>query len=332
MNDNSGGALKRLLLTLLGLVFIGTTGFLMLGEGSLWRSFYKTVIILLSHVAHGMSDPIGDQLLSIFLILGSFFIVANLVRFAAEYFLGGAYKEHRRDKKMKEHISKMKDHYIVCGFGRVGRQVAEDLYHANVDFVVLDRDMKEINHALSHGFNALPGDPTDEGHLNGAGIARAKSLISCLGEDADNLFLTLTARALNPDLYIVARANDEENSAKFERAGANRVAIPYQIGGYHMATMALRPAVLDFLDVIVDSRHDELEVEEIEITLASPLNGKTIAEALSRDQAGTTVLAINHKDGSSKVNPNGKEMMRQGDKLILMGNRKQLDQVSELVS
>jgi voltage-gated potassium channel len=130
----------------------------------------------------------------------------------------------------------------------------------------------------------------------------------------------------------VARVNDETNKEKMEKAGANRVAMPYQIGGYHMATMALRPAVLDFLDVIVDSRHQELEVEEMEIPRLSPLAGKTIAETLNREITGTTVLAINHHDGSSKVNPSGETVIHGGDKLIIMGNRKQLDNVTEIVT
>ena len=162
---------------------------------------------------------------------------------------------------MQNKISKLKDHYIVCGFGRVGKQVCEDLEHSKVDFLIIDRDQREIKLAQSKGYLYVEEDPTLEISLEKANIKQAKALISCLGQDTDNLFVTLTARSLNPNIYIVTRANEEENVNKFEKAGANRVAIPYQIGGYHMATMALRPAVLDFLDVIVDSRHQELEVE-----------------------------------------------------------------------
>lgn len=324
---------RKTLYTLLIVTLFGTTGFFILdGNGNLWEAFYKTTIILLSHVAHGVSDPIGVQILTIFLILGSYILVAYLLRIAADFILGGEFKERRRKHKMLKDISKMKDHYIICGYGRVGKQVAEDLAHAKVDFVVLDRDIREINQALADGYPALAGDPTREGHLVGGGINKAKAIISCLGEDADNLYVTITARQLNPEIYIVTRSDDDENIEKFMKAGANRVAIPYQIGGYHMATMALRPAVLDFLDVIVDSRHQELEVEEIEVTKLSPLAGKTISDELSREKTGTTVLAINHHDGTSKVNPTGSEVMRPGDKIIVMGNRKQLDSLTQTVS
>ncbi len=230
-----------------------------------------------------------------------------------------------------KNVNKMEGHYIVCGYGRVGTQVADELSHDKAAFVIIDRDQREVKKATDKGYNAVCADPTMEESLTKVGIEKAKALITCLGEDTDNLFVTLTARSLNTELYIVARANYEENIPKFEKGGANRVATPYQIGGYHMATMALRPGVLDFLDVIVDSRHDELEVEEIEIPKTSFLIGKTIAGAISRDRTGVTILAINQKDGKTKINPLGTELLHQGDKLIVMGNRTQLEGVADLV-
>jgi len=329
MNENNtSGKIFLVLGLMLG---IGVFSFVVLGGKTLWVAFYSTTIILLSHYLHGAEDPLWQQILSILLIIGSYIVVAYLLRLAADYFMGGEFKESRRKRKIMKNIEKMKDHYIVCGFGRVGTQVADELFHDGADFVIIDRDPREAKNAVSKGYNAVCGDPTMEDTLTKAHISEAKALISCLGEDTDNLFVTLTARSLNADLYIVARANYEENIPKFEKSGANRVATPYQIGGYHMATMALRPGVLDFLDVIVDSRHDELEVEEIEVPRTSFLIGKTIAGAISRDKTGVTILAINHKDGSSKINPLGTELLHQGDKLIVMGNREQLTAVANLV-
>lgn len=329
MNDNNSFRKIYLLLTLM--LSIGVVGFMVLGDMNLWTAFYSTTIILLSHFLHGVEAPVWEQILSILLIIGSYIVVAYLLRWAADYFMGGQFKESRKKRRIMKNISKMKDHYIVCGFGRVGTQVAEELFHDNADFVILDRDPREVKNATDKGFNAVCDDPTIEDSLIRANIVNAKALITCLGEDTDNLFVTLTARSLSAELYIVARANHEENIPKFEKSGANRVATPYQIGGYHMATMALRPGVLDFLDVIVDSRHDELEVEEIEVPRNSFLLGKTIATAISRDKTGVTILAINHKDGSSKVNPLGTETIHQGDKLIVMGNRDQLESVADLI-
>lgn len=329
MNDNNTSG--KIFLVLALMLSIGVAGFMVLGHMGLWTAFYATIIILLSHFLHGVEDPVWEQLLSISLIIGSYIVVAYLLRWAADYFMGGQFKESRRKRRIMKNVTKMKDHYIVCGFGRVGTQVAEELFHDGADFVVLDRDPREVKNAIDKGYNAICGDPTVEESLIKANIAGAKALITCLGEDTDNLFVTLTARSLNTELYIVARANYQENIAKFEKSGANRVATPYQIGGYHMATMALRPGVLDFLDVIVDSRHDELEVEEVEVPRESFLVGKSITGAISRDKTGVTILAINHKDGSSKVNPLGTELIHQGDKLIVMGNREQLEAVADLV-
>jgi voltage-gated potassium channel len=323
--------LKNLSLILLVIIVIGTVGYMLIEDASPWKAFFTTLIILLSHWKHGVDDPFAEQLLLIFLILGSFLILAYIFRYGAEYILGGEFIERQRRKNMENKIKKMKEHYVVCGFGRVGKQVCEDLYHSKVDFVIVDRDPNEIKRAAKLGYPVVCADPTEEDSLVEAGVKRAKSLISCLGEDTHNLFVTLTARSLNPDIYIVTRANDEDNMSKIEKAGANRVAVPYQIGGYHMATMALRPAVLDFLDVIVDSRHDELEVEELEIPIDSSLIGKAISHDLARNKTGVTILAINKNDGTSKVNPKGDEIIHLGDKLIVMGNRKQLDKVTNLV-
>lgn len=330
MNDNSPS--RKLILVFALMLCAGVFGFMVFGGTSLWIAFYSTLIILLSHFLHGVEAPVWEQILSILLIIGSYVVVAYLLRWAADYFLGGQFKENRKKRKTMKSINKMENHYIVCGFGRVGTQVAEELFHDGVDFVIIDRDPREVKNAADKGYNSVCGDPTMEESLQKANIDNAKALITCLGEDTDNLFVTLTARSLNANLYIVARANYEENIPKFEKSGANRVATPYQIGGYHMATMALRPGVLDFLDVIVDSRHDELEVEEIEVPRSSFLVGKTIAEAISRDKTGVTILAINHKDGTSKINPLGTEMIHQDDKLIVMGNREQLESVAAQVS
>lgn len=329
MNDNNTS--RKIFLVLAFMLFVGVAGFMVLGQMNLWTAFYATVIILLSHFLHGAEDPVWQQILSIALIIGSYIVVAYLLRWAADYFMGGQFKESRKKRRIMKNISKMKDHYIVCGYGRVGTQVVEELFHDNADFIVIDRDPREAKNAINKGYNAICADPTMEESLVKANIENAKALITCLGEDTDNLFVTLTARSLNSEIYIVARANYEENIPKFEKSGANRVATPYQIGGYHMATMALRPGVLDFLDVIVDSRHDELEVEEIEVPHTSFLVGKTIAGAISRDKTGVTILAINHKDGSSKVNPLGTEIIHQDDKLIVMGNREQLEAVADQV-
>ena len=233
---------------------------------------------------------------------------------------------------MAKTVEKMKDHYIVCGFGRVGKQVAKELAYEKVDFVIIDRDPKIIKEATARGFVTVEGDPIKESVLVRAGAKRAKSLISALGEDTDNLFLTLTARSLNQDIFIVSRASSQENVSKLKKAGADKVSMPYQIGGYHMAGVALRPAVVDFLDVISDGRHAELQIEEVNVQRGSNLIGQKIADNLSRKKAGVTVLAINKINGTTRINPSGEETIERDDQLILMGTRDQLEKISKEIS
>lgn len=271
------------------------------------------------------------QIVVLLLVFGSLIIIAYVLRYAAEFLFEGQIAERAKRRAMEKKIDKMEGHFVVAGYGRVGKQVAEELKDEGVEFVVIDKNPVETYAAAQAGCVVVEGDPIKEDVLERAGIKKAKSLLACLGSDTDNLFLTLTAKSLNQDLYIVSRASEEENVGKLEKAGADRVALPYQIGGYHMAAVALRPAVVDFLDVIVDGKHSELQVEEIVVQRGSVLVGQRVADYLSREKTGTTVLAINKKNGVSKINPSGDEIIEREDQLIIMGAKDQLEKVlSEL--
>jgi voltage-gated potassium channel len=316
--------LRRLFIIFFGLIIFGTLGFWLLGN-SAWISVYNTLIILLSHFLHGSGDSVAQQILTLTLIVGSYFVLAYIVKGSAEYLFEGQFSENRRKKRMAKKILEMEDHYIVAGYGRVGRQVAQELSDEGVDFVVVDRSATEINEAENKGYIGVVGDPIKEETLEAAGVKKAKSVLAALGTDTDNLFLVLTAKSLNPDLYIVARASEEESVSKLEKAGADRVALPYQIGGYHMAAVALRPAVVDFLDVIVDGKHTEMQIEEIHAERGSKMVGGKIVEYFSRKKNGITVLAINHPDGTSLINPGGNEIITRDDQLIVMGAKSELE-------
>jgi len=235
--------------------------------------------------------------------------------------------ENLRRRRMETKISTLHDHYIICGFGRVGKQIADELGVEKVPFVVID---KEDVFALckQKGWLYIQGDASkDEEILKRAKIVEAKGLLIAVGSDADCVFITVSARALNPNLFIVARASSQQAADKLRKVGANRIALPYQIGGYHMAVMALRPAVVDFIDTIFDSRHDELHVEQMSIDEKSKLSQTPLKQYLSRDKTKVVVLAIIRKSGASVVNPMGDTTLLAGDNLILMGTRKDLDAV-----
>lgn len=319
--------IKILLIWTLALLSIGTTSFYFLGGENLWDSFYLTLTILLSHFYHKIELPFLLQIIILLLIFGSFIIIAYIFKFAAEFIFEGQLSEGRKKRKMEKKIGKLENHYIVCGYGRVGKQVVEELMDEGCDFVVIDRNPAETFEAGKAGNIIVEGDPIKEETLVNAGIENAKALLACLGDDTDNLFLTLTAKSLNPNLYIVARASDEENVSKLEKAGADKVALPYQIGGYHMAAVALRPAVVDFLDVIVDGKHTELQIEEINVDRGSKLVGQKIGDFLTKKKTGAIVLALNKYNGVSRINPSQEEILDRDDQLIVMGNRLQLDTI-----
>jgi len=230
---------------------------------------------------------------------------------------------------MEKTIQTLKDHFIVCGFGRVGSQVAEELFHERVPFVVTEREPSRVKKCQEKGYLCLLGDAAvGEEVLEKAGAKKAKCLIITVGTDAEALFIAVTAKSLNPELFIVARASSPEGASKLEKVGVERVALPYQIGGYHMANMALRPGVVDFLDIIVDTKHQEMVVEELEVQKNSPLFGTNVERHFNHNKNNqVVVLAIKKPDQSCIVNPGPDIILKDGDKLVLLGTKQSLIKV-----
>lgn len=330
MNKHNQRTIRGLLLFVASIALFGTVGFAYFAHLTVWEAFYETVIILLTHYDHFGFTDMPSRVVVIVLILSSLGLVAYLLKWLAEYMMG--LSDNVRRLRVKSKVEKLKDHYIVCGLGRVGSQVAGEMLHEGVPFVGLDRDDAKVHEANEHGQLALTLDSTLEENLKSVGIERAAGLVACLSEDSLNLFVVLAARALNPDLYIVARANRPENEIKLKHAGANRVAMPYQIGGYHMASMALRPNVVDYMDIMTGKNGlTELEVEEMMVGEGSRLAGRRLGKALAEDEVGATVIAINGADGTSRVRPTGKEVIYAGDRLIILGSKPDLTAASELI-
>ena len=308
----------------------GTIGFTFSAGISVVDALYETAMLLLTHVDHHGFTDAGSRILVLIMILSSFGLVAYLLKWFAEYMMGLSDNVRRRRVKVK--VDKLKNHYIVCGLGRVGYQVAREMHNEGVAFVALDRDPAKVEEALAAGYLAMTLDSSDEEALKVAGIDRAAGLVAGLGEDSLNLFIVLAARSLNPDLLIVARANRSENEVKLKRAGANRVALPYQIGGYHMASMALRPNVVDYMDIVSSKNGTaDLEVEEMVVSEVSPLSGHRLGKMLAEGEIGATVIAINGADGTSRVRPTGKEIIYPGDRLIILGSKRDLTAASAMI-
>jgi voltage-gated potassium channel len=330
MQSHDGRTIRHLVIASVSLLVIGTGGFAVTAGLGLGEAFYETLIILLTHFDHhGFKDP-GSRAIVVFLILSSYVLIAYLLKLFAESIMG--LSENVRRHRVKAHVDKLKDHYIVCGLGRVGSQVAREMYQEGVPFVALDRDQAKVDEAVAAGYLARCLDSSQEDALMVAGIERATGLVACLSEDSLNLFVTLAARSLNPNLYIVARSNQPANEVKLKRAGADRVAMPYRIGGYHMASMALRPNVVDYMDVVSGKTGTaDLEVEEMIVGEHSQLAGHRLGKSLAEGEIGATVIAINGVDGTSRVRPTGKEMIYPGDRLIILGSKRDLTIASALI-
>jgi len=231
---------------------------------------------------------------------------------------------------MERSLAKLKDHMIICGYGRMGRHVCQEFSRRGLPFVVIDRRAELLHDFdLAHGI-ALEGDATSDAVLRHAGVERARALVTVAASDADNLFITLSARLLNDKLFIVARAEGELAEEKLRRAGANRVVTPYAIGGAKVAMAVLRPTVVDFIELATGAEQLDLQIEETRIHSGSKLAGLTLHASGLRQEYGIIVVAIKDAQGHLIANPPHDAVIRPGDTLIALGARQSLDRVEAL--
>lgn len=216
-------------------------------------------------------------------------------------------------------LDTLKDHYIICGYGRIGSTVARQFERERVPFVIIERDAVRYQSALDDGYLAMDADASREDVLRRAGIDRARGLIAVVGTDAENVYAVLSARSLAPDLVIVGRAENEDAVHKLKRAGASRVVSPYQIGAVQIAQTALRPTVVDFVELATSSENLELAIEEIPVSSTSGLANRSILEANLRQRYGVIVVGIQRQDRTMEFNPEPDTAIRAGDTLVVLG-------------
>jgi voltage-gated potassium channel len=221
-------------------------------------------------------------------------------------------------RRMQRRIEQLSQHVVLCGYGRVGRQIAQEFRRENVPFVIVDVNEASLAVAAEEGCLHVPGNAATDDVLLAAGVKRARALIAAVDSDVDNVYVTLSARGLNPELFIVARASREDAEPKLRRAGADRVISPYQIGGRRMAMLALRPLAVEFVDTIMHGPTTDLLLEELEVRADSPLVDKNLQAARGAQAAGATVLAVK-RDGQLIANPPAEFVVRPGDQLVVMG-------------
>lgn len=232
---------------------------------------------------------------------------------------------------MEHKIAALRNHSIVCGFGRVGRQIVEELAAAHISFVVLDERENNVRACVERGYMALQGDATSDEMLREAGIEHAKTVLVATDDDAHNISITLSARHLNSQLFIVARANHDETEAKLRLAGADRVLSPYAIAGHRMANLAIRPGVVEFYDTLTKAGGVELAIKEIVVSSLSPLVGKTVQEAQSIMSDGAMIVALKKPDG---LVPGSRSETRieAGSTVIIAGTPEQIEAIQQINS
>ena len=307
------------LIALAAVMVAGVVGYLLLGF-SLLNSLYQTVLTV-STVGFGTPHDASGKVFTIVLILVG--VGTALYTFSAvlEVLIEGHMRNLVRRRRMERQIDQMKDHVIVCGWGRVGRQVTKFLATAGEQVVVVDRDPDRL---ADLSYPAVVGDVTDDRTLLGAGIERAATLVAALDTDTDNLYLTVASKTFRPDVQIIARARNEDSEAKLLRAGADRVVNPQRLGGDRMAAFVTQPHVVEFVEVVMHDGSLEFRLSELLVTERSPLAGSSLRAVHLRDRTGALVLAIRRPDGSFLTNPTPDTDIRPGDVLIGVGTAEQL--------
>lgn len=312
------------LLALLLIVVVGTVGYLAIEGWTLLDALFMTITTITT-VGFGEVHPLstGGRLFSIFLIVfgvgGGLYTITALV----EWVMEGQFRGPLRERRMKDRIAALRNHYIVAGYGLVGREIGREFHQERVPFVAIDIRAEAVAVAEAEGVLYVQGDATNDEVLEAAGLRRARGLVVATGSDADNTFITLSARATRPDLIIISRSNAPDTEAKLRRAGANRVLNPHSIGGRRMALLALRPLVVDVIDSVIHDPTIELFFEDIEVKSQSPLAGLTIAQGVDR-AGGVAILALRRADGTLLLNPPKDSVIQLGDQVVVMGTRQQL--------
>lgn len=316
---------------LLAIVLAGSLGFALLEDRGALDAIFSSVE-LISTVGIGEApETAAGKIMAIFLIAAGMGTLLYAFGVVIEFLVGGYLAEMLEERSMIKKISDLSEHYLICGYGRVGEQVSKEFVRSGEEFVVIDSNPESIARAREDGHPHVEGDASDDETLHRAGIVRAKGLIACVDSDADNVFVTLSARVMAPDLWIVARGNTEESHSKLEKAGADKVVSPYAIGGREMATLMLKPMVSDYLDVVTGGGELELRVEQLQLAGSSPVVGKSIRDLEIRRRTGTSVLAIRKHDEPFDTNPDPDTRLEENDILITVGTPSEIQLLEQLL-
>lgn len=314
---------------ILAMVSIGIVGFIVIEDYTFLEAFYMTIITIAT-VGFQEVRPLSDagKVFTSFLIITSFGTFAYAISAITKYVVEGEFNYYYKFFKVNNIINKLNNHVVICGYGRNGKQAATVLQSNNQQFVIIEKNDTLVEQVREHGFLCIQGDCTQDEILHKTGIANARALITTLPIDADNLFVVLTARSINPKLTIISRASDDNSDKKLKIAGANNVIMPDRIGGAHMASLVIKPDVIEFLDHITGQGGPNINLEEIVFNeLPEHLRNHTIKDLEVRNKSGANIIGFKTAHGEYVINPSADTKIIPGAKLFVLGTP---DQVSKL--
>ena len=325
--------IESALLALGIITVVGVLGYMVFEGWSFADALYMTVITLTT-VGYREVRPLDatGQLWTMALLItgvGTLFYAAVS---SVELVVEGTIRGYFGRRRMEAAIRKLNGHYILCGYGRVGRQVAAEFALDDVPFVIIEQEPETVEECVAEGCLVLLGEASEDGVLEEAGVRRARGLIAAVDSDADNVFIVLSARKLNPELHIVARASSDESAAKLEIAGADRTLSPYAVGGRRLASLATQPLVVDFLDIVTRGEEGiEFRLEEFRVPEDAFIADYTIGELKIGERTGAMILATRHREGTFDTTPSGSARISGGDTLIVLGTREQVARLEQLI-
>ena len=320
------------IILLTAIIAFGTVGYYIFEEMPLFEAFYMTIITI-STVGFSEIRPltvVGRSITLVVIVLGisvGTYTIGIIVRWFVEGELSKIFGRRKLQKKMAD----LKNHYIICGFGRIGRIICQELYEDNIEFVVIEQNASAIEDIVAEKYLFLEMDATSEEALMAAGILKAKGLVTAVNSDANNVFITLTAKGLRPDIFVLARASEEKNEAKLKKAGATKVVSPYMIGARRMAHVLKRPTVVDFIDIATMGNRLGLIMEEALIDSKSRFTGKNLIDSRLRQDFGVIIVAIKKLSGEMIFNPKPLETLEAGDVIVLLGKKDDLKRMNEIL-
>ncbi|BCL62629.1 potassium transporter TrkA [Desulfomarina profundi] len=324
--------LKISLFFLLATIAFGTVGYVMVEDMPFFEAFYMTLITI-STV--GFSEvrplsPMGRGITIIIIVCGISLLTYTLGQ-VARIFVEGELRKILGRRKLEKQIAALKDHYIVCGYGRIGSIIVQELKLAGIPLVVIEQNPEQIEVLEAEDILYLNLDATSDEALVEAGLDKARGLVTAVSSDADNVFIALSAKGMRSDIFILARASDVSNENKLLRAGASRVVCPYQIGGERMAGILQKPTVIDFLDQTLMNNELGLKMEEAVVARDSSIAGKTVLNSKLRQDFGVIIVAIKKLSGEMIFNPGPDEQFDSGDVIVVIGKREEVRRMAKAI-